>query len=238
MQKIINLLSKAGSKTLVGTWFFLLAVYFCGHTVQAQDFKIMVNDRENTLPCTIEIIDSVTFEKVISHAKPETLRPKEEDFFTRNYPQIFKKDSSGYTINTVNMGELKISKSGLNEDIRDYKDYEFKGLFCNKALVYVSSYEYWEFLTINLSKGWTQKTLGEPITWDCKMAIAHSNYYTEEEISILDLEKKLEFMFTFNEWTTEEVRFSDNSFYIKIKPMGLKRNRSYIKVNVDESAPD
>jgi hypothetical protein len=122
----------------------------------------------NQLDYKLMNIDSSTFSNIESQLTKENQKhiiTREEKDFIKNYPQIFIKKDKCYNIKSIDGKPLGICEIDSTEDIKARKHYEFKGLFCDFALIYVTGYEWWGYISVDLtdrfvlsSKQWIEKT--------------------------------------------------------------------------------
>ena len=208
----------------------LLTAY---QAANGQECSIEAREKLKNLDYTLNVVDSTIFLKIQPTKIVEKVTLKSEDFFTSNYPKLFKLNNSCYTFKGLNDKKFKICKSDQKADIKAYMNYEFKGILCDKALIYFSEYEYWGYLMVDLDTGLAHETMGEPVTWDCVTFISHSNYYGEEEISIFKLSpKKEELVITIEGWKTEEVKQSNQSYFLKLNSFSCYGKAEFLEINL------
>jgi len=188
-----------------------------------------------------ELIDKSEYEKFsgVSENFIE-FKPKSELELTKNYPGIFKLQDSCYTFSAnSNIGigiktpELKACKNKIQT--KEYSNYEFKGTYCGNALIEITGYESWGFLSIDLNNGLTCFTMGKPLTSNGETAISYSNYYGEEEIALTDLKTKEQYVIGIEGWKTLESKVSKNSYYLKLESdfqTGCEKEIKYLKVEI------
>ena len=190
---------------------FLLTIV---QTSWAQDCDFVIRNLSNILNGKSELIDKSEYDKVdrISE-KFIDFKPISEIELTKKYPEIFKLKDSCYTFPAnanngigIKTPELKACKYLLKE--KGYSNYEFKGTYCGNALIEITEFEGWGFLSVDLKNGLTCFTMGKPLTSDGETAISHSNYYGEEEIALTDLKTKEQYVIGIQGWRTIESKVS------------------------------
>ncbi|MEE9364539.1 MAG: hypothetical protein V3U92_18210 [Cellulophaga sp.] len=154
----------------------------------AQDCDFEIRNLSNILNGESEIIDKSEYEKIVEISEKFIEFKSESEFeLTKKYPKIFKIKDSCYSFPAnpnirigIKTPELKACKNKIQT--KEYSDYNFKGTYCGNALIEITEYEGWGFLSVDLKNGLTCLTLGKPLTSNGETAISHSNYYGEEEI--------------------------------------------------------
>ncbi len=190
---------------------------------RAQGCDFEIRNLSNILNGKSEIIDKSEYEKIAEISEEFIdFKPKSEIELTQKYPEIFKLKDSCYTFSAKpNIGigiktpELKACKYLLKE--KRYSNYKFIGTYYGNALIEITGYESWGFLSVDLKTGLTCFTMGKPMTSDGETAISHSNYYGEEEIALTDLKTKEQYVIGIEGWRTIESKFSKNSYYLKLE---------------------
>ena len=217
---------------------FLLTIV---QTSWAQDCDFVIRNLSNILNGKSELIDKSEYDKVdrISE-KFIDFKPISEIELTKKYPEIFKLKDSCYTFPAnanngigIKTPELKACKYLLKE--KGYSNYEFKGTYCGNALIEITEFEGWGFLSVDLKNGLTCFTMGKPLTSDGETAISHSNYYGEEEIALTDLKTKEQYVIGIQGWRTIESKVSNNSYYLKLESefqTSCKKEIKYLKVEI------
>jgi hypothetical protein len=162
-----------------------------------------------------------------------------ENEFLEKYPDIFKIIDSCYNFNTIDGHDFKVCK--FDSTIFDKEGpvnkgdifYYFKGQYCNYALIKIAGYEFWGYLTIDLSDGNVYYTMKKPITYNCDIIVSYDNYYSEEEISIIDIKSKKQLVIGIEEWYTVDFKMNESNFYFKLKEMNNCGGKfKYIKIKI------
>ena len=205
----------------------------------AQDCDFEIRNLLNILNGKSELIDKSEYEKIVEISeKFIEFKLESELRLTKKYPNIFKLKDSCYSFSTnskirigIDIPELKACKYLLME--KGYSNYEFKGTYCGNALIEITGYESWGFLSVDLQNGLTCFTMGKPLTSDGETAISYSNYYGEEEIALTDLKTKEQYVIGIEGWRTIESNVSKNSYYLKLESefqAGCEKEIKYLKV--------
>jgi hypothetical protein len=217
---------------------FLLTIV---QTSWAQNCDFEIRNLSDILNGKSELVDKSEYEKIsgISERFIE-FKPKSELELTKSYPEIFKLKDSCYTFSAnPNIGigiktpELKACKYLLKE--KGYSNYEFKGTYCGNALIEITEFEGWGFLTVDLKNGLTCFTMGKPLTSDGETAISYSNYYGEEEIALTDLKTKEQYVIGIEGWRTIESKVNKNVYYLKLESEfqnNCEKEIKYLKVEI------
>ena len=217
---------------------FLLIII---QTSWAQDCDFEIRNLSNILNGKSELIDKSEYDKVVRISeKFIDFKQISEIELTKKYPEIFKLKDSCYTFSAnSNIGigiktpELKACKYLLKE--KGYSNYEFKGTYCGNALIEITGYDSWGFLSVDLKNGLTCFTIGKPLTSDGETAISHSNYYGEEEIALTDLKTKEQYVIGIEGWRTMESKVLNNRYYLKLESefqTDCKKEIKYLKVEI------
>ncbi|QCX39033.1 hypothetical protein FF125_11525 [Aureibaculum algae] len=207
----------------------------------AQDCDFEIRNLSNNLNGESELIDKAEYDKAVRISEEFIdFKPRSEIELTKKYPEIFKLKDSCYTfLANPNIGigiktpELKACKYLLKE--KGYSNYEFKGTYCGNALIEITEFEGWGFLSVDLKNGLTCRTMGKPLTSNGETAISHSNYYGEEEIALTDLKTKEQYVIGIEGWRTIESKVSKNSYYLKLESefqTGCEKEIKYLKVEI------
>ncbi len=221
---------------------FLLTLIFLLTIVQppwTQNCDFGIRILSNSLNGQSGLIDKSEYEKV--NGKSEKIIEfitKSEVELKENYPDIFKLKDSCYTFpaNSHNRignkrGILKACKNGIQS--KEYSDYRFIGDYCGNALIEVTGYESWGYLSVDLNNGLTCFTMGKPMTSNGKTAISYSNYYGEEEIALTDLKTKKQYVIGIEGWRTIESITYQNIYYLKLESefqTDCEKEIKYLKV--------
>ena len=217
---------------------FLLTIV---QTSWAQNCDFEIRNLSDILNGKSELVDKSEYEKIsgISERFIE-FKPKSELELTKSYPEIFKLKDSCYTFSAnPNIGigiktpELKACKYLLKE--KGYSNYEFKGTYCGNALIEITEFEGWGFLTVDLKNGLTCFTMGKPLTSDGETAISYSNYYGEEEIALTYLKTKEQYVIGIEGWRTIESKVNKNVYYLKLESEfqnNCEKEIKYLKVEI------
>ncbi|WP_422090628.1 hypothetical protein [Tenacibaculum ovolyticum] len=204
------------------------------------DFKIL--NLSNILNGKSELINKSKYEKVSRVLKKIIdFKPKSELELTKRYPEIFKLKDSCYTFSAspdigigIKTQELKACKYLLKE--KGYSNYEFKGTYYGNALIEITKFEGWGFLSVDLKNGLTFFTMGKPLTFDGETAISYSNYYGEEEIALTDLKTKRQYVIGIDGWITIESKVNKGIYYLKLesefKSGNCAKKIKYLKVEI------
>lgn len=210
-------------------------------TSWSQNCEFEIRNLSNILYGKSELIDKSDYEKIVKISeKFIDFKPKSEIELTKKYPEIFKLKDSCYTFSAnsnikigIKAPELKACKYLLKE--KGYSNYQFKGTYCGNALIEISEFEDWGFLSVDLKNGLTFYTMGKPLTSSGETAISYSNYYGEEEIALTDLKTKEQYVIGIKGWRTIESKVSKNSYYLKLESefqTGCKKEIKYLKVEL------
>jgi len=207
----------------------------------AQDCDFEIRNLSNILNGKSELIDKSEYEKIVEISeKFIDFKPKSEIELTNKYPEIFKLKDSCYTFSAnanngigIKTPELKACKYLKKE--KGYSNYEFKGTYYGNALIEITGYESWGFLSIDLENGLTCFTMGKPLTSNGETSISHSNYYGEEEIALTDLKTKEQYVIGIEGYRTTELITFENSYYLKLTSelhSSCEKNIKYLKVEI------
>ena len=207
----------------------------------AQNCDFGIRILSNKLNGNSELIDKSEYEKVIGISERYIeFKPSSEFELTEKYPKIFKYKDSCYSFKAnidirigIRTAELKACKYLLKG--KENSNYEFKGTYFGNALIRITGYEFWGFLSVDLENGLTCFTMGKPLTSNGETAISHSNYYGEEEIALTDLKTKKQYVIGIEGYrTTESITF-ENSYYLKLTSKlhsSCEKNIKYLKVEI------
>ena len=232
---MVNLLKSMNIKL---TLIFLLAIV---QISWAQNCDFGIRDLSNKLNGKSELIDKSEYEKVVGVSEVFIeFTPMSELELTKKYPEIFKLKDSCYNFQAnidngigIKTAELKACKNKVQS--KEYSDYEFKGIYCENALIEIKGYESWGFLSVDLKNGLTCFTMGKPLTSNGETAISYSNYYGEEEIALTDLKTKKQYVIGIEGWRTIESKINLNIYYLKLESdfqTDCKKEIKYIKVEL------
>lgn len=217
---------------------FLLTIVQLSWT---QDCGFKIRNLSKQLKGEVKLIQMSEYEK-ISKVSEQIIEftPMTEQSLIEKYPSLFKRKDSCYTFRAnPNMGigirepELKACKNRVQEKL--YSDFEFKGVYCNNALIELTMFEGWGFLSVDLKTGLTFYTMGKPLTSNGETIISYSNYYGDEEIALTDLKIKKQFVVGIDGWSTVELKVYQNTYYFKLKRVfnvDCKKEIKYIKVGM------
>ena len=217
---------------------FLLTIF---QISWAQNCDFEIRNLANNLNGKSVLIEKSEYEKVVGISeKLIEFEPKSELELTKKYPEIFKLKDSCYTFSAnQNIGigiktpELKACRNKVQT--KEYSDYKFIGTYCGNALIEITGYESWGFLSVNLKNGLTCFTMGKPLTSDGETAISYSNYYGEEEIALTDLKTKEQYVIGIEGYHTTETIIFENSYYLKLTSelhSSCEKNIKYLKVEM------
>lgn len=202
-------------------------------SLYAQNPDLKIREISKQLDYELNIIDSLKYHTVSKTNQETRIIPVSELEFTRKYPMIFVRNKNCYDFKSNKNERIKVCNYDSTKNLRERENYEFKGQYCDFALIYVSGYEFWGFISVDLNNGNAFYTMGIPKTIDCKISLSHSNYYREEEIAITDLTSKNQLVLGIEDWTTEETKKVENEYYIKLKTyLNLKLVHKYIKIKI------
>ncbi|WP_299112154.1 hypothetical protein [uncultured Winogradskyella sp.] len=207
----------------------------------AQNCDFEIRNLSDILNGKSELIDKSEYEKVDETTESFIeFTPKSELELTEKYPKIFKLKDSCYTFSAnpnigigIKIPELKACKYLLKE--KGYSNFEFKGTYCGNALIEITEFEGWGFLTVDLENGLTCFTMGKPLTSNGKTAISYSNYYGEEEIALTNLKTKEQYVIGIEGWSTIESKVNKNVYYLKLESefqTGCEKEIKYLKVEI------
>ncbi len=213
---------------------FVLLIILSSTYSQNSDFA--TREIIKQLDYELQIIDSLTFSKVTSEfieEKQKEIIPRIESDFVRQYPQIFKKENKCYNIKGMDIKPFYACEYDSTKDIKERSQYEFKGQYCDFALIYVTGYEWWGYISVDLTNGIGFYTMGIPLTCDCITSFSYSNYYGEEELSITNMETKKQLVIGIENWTTIELKQKNKDYYLKLEPFGKRGKQfKYIKIEI------
>lgn len=217
----------------------LIFIFTFAQTSWSQKHIFEIRNLSNNLNGKSKLINKSEYEKVIGISEDFIeYTPKSEFELTNKYPEIFKLKDSCYTFssntnNKLKKFELKACKYLLKEN--GYSDYEFKGTYFGNALIKITGYESWGFLSVDLKNGLTCFTMGKPLTSNGKTAISYSNCYGEEEIALTDLETKKQYVIGIEGWRTIEIKETKNNYYLKLKygfQTNCEKEIKYLKLEI------
>jgi len=186
--------------------FVLLAIINSTYS-QSSDFA--TREIIKQLSYELQSTDSLVFSKVTSQLieeKQKEIKPRIESDFIKQYPHIFKWENKCYNIKGIDKKIFHICAYDSTKNMKERSQYEFKGQYCDFALIYVSGYEWWGYISVDLNDGIGFYTMDTPLTYDCLTSFSNSNYYGEEEISITNIETKKQLVIGIEGWTTIEFK--------------------------------
>lgn len=166
----------------------LLFLFIIAQICCAQNCGFEIRNLSKQLSGEVIIIQKSEYEKMnkVSERLIEFV-PMAEEGMVEKYPALFKRKDSCYTFRVnpnigigIRVPELKACKNRIQT--KQYADYEFKGVYCNTALIELTLFEGWGFLSVDLKTGLTFYTMGKPLTSNGETVISYSNYYGDEEI--------------------------------------------------------
>lgn len=216
-------------KTSIILFIFLLLHF----TAWAQDCELIMREFINELSYELDTTDTETYESILIEQKMIPITKKSEDYFLKDYPNIFVKEGLCYYFKTKYGEELKACAIDTASDSKDNHQYEFKGQYCNKSLIFISGYESWGYLSVDLLDGTVFSTMGSPKTSDCKLIYSYSQYYGEEEITIVDVIAKKQLVLIIDSWYTEESKQEANKIFLKMKSTNCPEKVKHIKITVN-----
>ncbi|HPE57430.1 MAG TPA: hypothetical protein PK904_13570 [Bacteroidales bacterium] len=214
--------------------FYTLAIMILiAGSINSQDLSFEINQNPNKLDCEIDTIDMEEYETIISSHYEDneveiTYHP--EDYFINEYPSIFANAHSCYKFKSEGDFILQACKTDSTVNIKGQSDYEFIGQYCNFGIIYVHGYEYWEYISVDLTTGYSFQTLNKPKTFDCKFAISIGNYYGIEEVSIIDLVAKNRFDLAIENANIIESKPVENGYFLKLKIFGKDAGFKYLRI--------
>ena len=153
-----------------------------------------------------------------------------EKICRQRFPRIFNLEDSSYTFKSWAGHDIKVRKNISND--KDYEDYKFVNFKCDKVVVYTSAYESWGYLVVDPETGVSSVTLGLPNFIDCSVYYSTSNYYGEEEISLVDMKQKKSATVLFNDWTTEHAFNVNYDLVYKLRNGNCKDNPKYLVISM------
>lgn len=201
--------------------------------IVAQETEFRIREIIKQMDYEYELMTENDFEQVISICHEKTKQehtPKSENDFLDEYPHIFHPINSCYHFEVVNHPNQKICCFDTIVDYKGDVHYKFKGVYCDRALIYIEGYEYWGYLTVDLVNGSTFYTMGYPQTVDCQMILSHDNYYLEEEIALTNMQTKKQLVLGVEGWTTKETKQTSNKFYLKLEDLSCPYEFKYMVI--------
>jgi len=204
-------------------------------SINSQEISFEINQNPNKLDCKIDTIDNEEYDSIISLFNEENeveITHHPEDYFIKEYPSIFIKSHGCFKFKSVGDLILKACKTDSTVNMKEKSDYEFVGQYCNFGIIYVHGYEYWEYISVDLSNGYSFQTLSKPKTIDCKYAISIGNYYGTEEVNIIDLVTKNRFDLAIENASIIESNQIGNGYYLKLKSFGKNAEFKYFKISI------
>jgi len=206
-----------------------------------QNCDLVTRNLSNQLNGESKLIEKSEYEKIseISEQFIEFTQMTELKL-TEKYPAIFKLKDSCYIFPAnpnngigIETDELKACMNKVQT--KEYSDYQFEGVYCNNALIRVTGYEHWGYLSVDLQNRLTCFTMGKPLTSNGETAISYSNYYGEEEIALTDLKSKKQYIIGIEGWTTVESKILKNVYYLKLESHAVnkcEKEITYLKINL------
>lgn len=202
-------------------------------SINAQEITFKINQIPNKLDCKLDTIDNEEYDSISSLSNDVNeveITPHTEDYFIKEYPSIFIKDHGCYKFKSVGNLVLQACKTDSTVNMKEQSDYEFVGQYCNFGIVYVHGYEYWEYISVDLSSGYSFQTLSKPKTINCNYVMSIRNYYGTEEINIIDLVTKNRFDLAIENARIIESKQNKNGYYLKLKSFGKDAEFKYFKI--------
>ena len=198
-----------------------------------------LNERIDTLNSilTVRFIDQQEFKRLADiHANKstpfKTLNSDSlEGYCQQNFIKVFNLKDSAYTFKAWGGYDIKVFKRITNN--KDYENYKFISINCGNVIIYSEAYESWGYLVVDPKTGIASGTLGEPNFIDCSFYYSTSNYYGEEEISVVDLENKKAATLLFNDWQTEQVFNINRELVYKVKNRRCEDGLRYLVIRMD-----
>ncbi|MCB0380403.1 MAG: hypothetical protein KDD24_04050 [Flavobacteriales bacterium] len=214
------------------TILFLISFILLHFKFLAQNCELTTRELIHQLTYKIDTIDAKTYENVFVEQNLVLVIQKPEEYFQKEYPNIFIKKGLCYYFKSIEGEELKACAIDTSIDFKENLQYEFKGIYCNNLLIYISGYESWGHLSVSLLDGMTFSTLGKPITSNCKLIYSYSQNYGEEEITIFDVATKKQLVLIIDSWFTDESKQDDNNIFFKMKSMNCLEKEIYLRVSI------
>jgi len=192
----------------------------------SQNSNLQIRDIIKQIDYDFDSISALTYNSITSdltaNNKKDVFTITENEFLEK-YPEIFKILDSCYYFKTIDGQNYKICKPDSTlfdqeESVnKEHLFYYFRGQYCNYALIEMAGYEFWGYLTIDLSDGNVYYTMRKPISYNCDVIVSYANYYGEEEISIIDTKSKKQLVIGIEGWYTIDFKMNENDFYFKLK---------------------
>lgn len=220
----------------------LLLVLFIlsANIVRAENCELEFRVISNNISVEVAEIESSVYNQASKISEPYlNLTPSTEEQLQLKYPNIFKLKNHCYHF-PINLAakqgdltpEIKVCRNLVES--KAHSNYKFLGVYANHALIEISGYEFWGFISVDLSNGLAFDTMGKPLTANGKTALSHSNYYGEEEIAISHLKENMHYTIGIDGWNTTESKFAMGVHYLKLEnrhsPMKCKRKVAFLKI--------
>ena len=155
-----------------------------------------------------------------------------ESALVKTFPNVFSLKDSCYTFKSISGGEIKACKL-KGSDEKDYSTYEFVNANCNLIQLSIGVYEGWGNIYVNPNTGEAFYTGGDPIYLNCDYLYSHTNYYGDEEISIVNLRDKKYMILNFDGWYTIESFTFQSYFVFKLKSYNCRDKVKYLNVLIN-----
>jgi hypothetical protein len=203
-------------------------------TAQNGDFKI--HEGLSQLDYQLDIIDSLTYTSVtplFDSYEMQELKEKSETELVKEYPEIFLKEGDCYKFHDGQEVQFVCSLD-TTKDMKEYSRYEFAGVYCNQALIYRQGYEWWDYLSVDLSDRKTVRLSGKPITYNCETLVAYGYDYGTG-INVVDLQSKNQITIGTGDWEVSESKQTVDEFYFELKKgnaVDYRGETKYIRIKL------
>jgi len=212
---------------------FILIVFFTNSfTIWSQNCELTTREFISQLAYEIDTLNIDEYENVLINQQSISIIEKSEDYFLKKYPNIFIKKDLCYYFKSIDKKELKACSIHSTLEDKENLQYEFKGQYCNNSLIFISGYESWGYISVNLTDGLAFRMSGKPLTSNCNIIYSHTQIYGEEEITIIELDTKKQLGLIIENWYTIDSKQDINEIYLKMKSLDCPEEIKHIKISI------
>ncbi len=120
-----------------------------------------------------------------------------EQVLVKKHPKIFNKNGSKFIFKNYKGDDIVVENKNSKEDFKLFLSYQIIGIFNNHVIINELGYESWNSVMVNLNDGTAYSLADEPIFIKPNLIYAHTPYYGDFDITIIDLDKKTDLSMSF-----------------------------------------
>lgn len=217
--------------------FSVLLLLVAATMSKAQNSDFHIQESLSQLDHQLDIIDSLTYASVTPLAnnyERQELKERSETELVKEYPEIFIKEGDCYKFHDGIEPQLACPLD-TTKDMKEYSRYEFAGVYCNQVLIYRQGYEWWDYLSVDLSDGKAIRLSGKPITYNCQTLVAYGYDYGTG-INVVDLPSKKQITLATGDWEVKESKQTAYEFYLKLQQgnqVNYQGETKYIRIKLN-----